>query len=370
MQALLKMIEGKSPGDRLPSVRWLIQSMQLSQATVVAALRTLEAKGLIDGRRGSGFYVAASGPAKVCILCDPRIIIRYGVSPYYSLLIASLFRKCSQAGLQASFHFTRTLSLETAHGSPEATFDPSLRAMIRSGAYNGAITLGLVGNQNHYLDQAGCLTAAHAGWGNLNVGFSIEDMLDDWLPALKSQGCRSICLVGARANDVGLFLKACGRLELEGKNSLDSNESHYIPRAFDSPTKSGFQEGLRVLSEQNMEDAYIFANDMLAQGFLMALSKHGNSSPAPLVATILVEGSHALAAWKDDVVSVPISPDRVAETLVRALSKRLKRRETPAPRAERSLYVSNAEGEKWVNRFGSLVEPSQSGTLVAGASRP
>lgn len=48
------------PGAKLPSIRALASSMQVSTATVVEAYERLAAEGLIRARPGSGFYVASA----------------------------------------------------------------------------------------------------------------------------------------------------------------------------------------------------------------------------------------------------------------------------------------------------------------------
>ena len=50
-----------APGDRLPSIRRLAATMQVSPSTVVEAYDRLAAEGLIRARQGSGFYVTGSG---------------------------------------------------------------------------------------------------------------------------------------------------------------------------------------------------------------------------------------------------------------------------------------------------------------------
>jgi DNA-binding transcriptional MocR family regulator len=61
-------------GDRLPSIRGLASTMGVSPATVVEAYDRLAAEGLIRARRGSGFYVAGSGP-------PPLTLAPAGTSP-------------------------------------------------------------------------------------------------------------------------------------------------------------------------------------------------------------------------------------------------------------------------------------------------
>src|SRR6478736_3173208 len=61
MHAIRTRIERRTltPGARLPSVRAMAESMQISKSTVVEAYDRLAAEGVIRSRPGSGFYVAA-----------------------------------------------------------------------------------------------------------------------------------------------------------------------------------------------------------------------------------------------------------------------------------------------------------------------
>lgn len=60
MSAIRRQIAARSltPGDRLPSIRGLARTMQVSTSTVVEAYERLAAEGVIRSRPGSGFYVA------------------------------------------------------------------------------------------------------------------------------------------------------------------------------------------------------------------------------------------------------------------------------------------------------------------------
>ncbi len=60
MQAIRKRIAGRSlaPGAKLPSLRSFAETMQVSKSTVVEAYDRLSAEGVIQSRRGAGFYVA------------------------------------------------------------------------------------------------------------------------------------------------------------------------------------------------------------------------------------------------------------------------------------------------------------------------
>ncbi|MGR3366661.1 MAG: aminotransferase-like domain-containing protein [Sagittula sp.] len=86
MDVLGTRIAGRkaAPGSRLPSIRHLADQLGVSRSTVVEAYDRLVAEGVVQSRRGSGFYVAAhlppfslsdSGPA-VAREIDPLRITR------------------------------------------------------------------------------------------------------------------------------------------------------------------------------------------------------------------------------------------------------------------------------------------------------
>lgn len=66
-------VRSLTPGERLPSVRAMAKSMQVSTSTVVEAYERLASEGVIRSRPGSGFYVA--GPLAPLSLAEigPRL---------------------------------------------------------------------------------------------------------------------------------------------------------------------------------------------------------------------------------------------------------------------------------------------------------
>jgi GntR family transcriptional regulator/MocR family aminotransferase len=57
------MLGGLVGGSRLPASRLLARELDLSRNTVLAAYEQLRAEGFIEGRVGSGSYIAAQLPA-------------------------------------------------------------------------------------------------------------------------------------------------------------------------------------------------------------------------------------------------------------------------------------------------------------------
>ncbi len=65
VRAIRDQIDARAltPGVRLPSIRAMAETSGVARSTVVEAYDRLAAEGVIRSRPGSGFYVAAPGPA-------------------------------------------------------------------------------------------------------------------------------------------------------------------------------------------------------------------------------------------------------------------------------------------------------------------
>jgi DNA-binding transcriptional MocR family regulator len=72
MAAIRRRVAGRAlgPGDRLPSIRAFAMTMGVSPSTVVEAYDRLAADGLIQARRGSGFYVVGAGLPPLALTDD------------------------------------------------------------------------------------------------------------------------------------------------------------------------------------------------------------------------------------------------------------------------------------------------------------
>ncbi|MBA3447120.1 MAG: PLP-dependent aminotransferase family protein [Pseudaminobacter sp.] len=75
MASIRERIAGRkaAPGAKLPSIRGLAGRMRVSKSTVVDAYDRLAAEGVIQSRRGSGFYVAGHLPPLSLARIGPRL---------------------------------------------------------------------------------------------------------------------------------------------------------------------------------------------------------------------------------------------------------------------------------------------------------
>jgi DNA-binding transcriptional MocR family regulator len=75
MQTIRQRIAGRTlaPGAKVPSIRGFAETLQVSKSTVVEAYDRLAAEGVIQSRRGSGFYVAGHLPPLSLAELGPRL---------------------------------------------------------------------------------------------------------------------------------------------------------------------------------------------------------------------------------------------------------------------------------------------------------
>ncbi|UZK02667.1 PLP-dependent aminotransferase family protein [Venatoribacter cucullus] len=109
-QTLLQSIHSQRipAGGRLPSVQALCRQYRLSKATVLHALRRLEAQGVIEARPKSGFYVIWSGPER----SPPQVLSQ--LMPPAAVTVSDLLLDIMRRGaafdvLPAAAHSTETL---------------------------------------------------------------------------------------------------------------------------------------------------------------------------------------------------------------------------------------------------------------------
>ncbi|MBN8941048.1 MAG: PLP-dependent aminotransferase family protein [Rhizobiales bacterium] len=127
MRTIAKRISGRilGPGAKLPSIRASAEAFGVSKSTVVDAYDRLAAEGLIEPRRGSGFYVA--GPAAPFSLADAGPRLDRAVDPLW------VSRQALEAGDGALMPGCGWLP---ASWMPEAGLRRAMRALSRRDPIN------------------------------------------------------------------------------------------------------------------------------------------------------------------------------------------------------------------------------------------
>lgn len=122
MATVRQRIAGRTlaPGAKLPSIRGFAKLMRVSTSTVVEAYDRLAAEGVIQSRRGSGFYVAGHLPPLALAELGPRL--DRAVDPFW----------VSRQSLEAGEHVLKPgCGWLPASWMPEGELRRSLRTLTR-----------------------------------------------------------------------------------------------------------------------------------------------------------------------------------------------------------------------------------------------
>ena len=86
-----QVLDGRlGPGDRIPSARELAASLEVNPNTAARALQELAASGLARCERGTGYFVAESGPALAKADCKKR---------FFDEELPRLFKRMDELGI-------------------------------------------------------------------------------------------------------------------------------------------------------------------------------------------------------------------------------------------------------------------------------
>ncbi|WP_144638622.1 PLP-dependent aminotransferase family protein [Bordetella genomosp. 13] len=116
-----------APGDRLPSVRSLMQSHHVSLSTAVQACRRLEEEGLVEARPRSGYFVLRPRRPVLAPIAEPEVLRTPDPAQYVGIhdRVSAFIAKCESQGCGANF----------ALAAPPAEFlpvEPLKQAMMRA----------------------------------------------------------------------------------------------------------------------------------------------------------------------------------------------------------------------------------------------
>lgn len=118
------------PGDRLPSERTLAAEFQISRSSVREALKGLAMIGMVEGRPGSGTYVARREPSLGPGSPQEVMEARLAVEPYLASLAAVRARSEEINALEDILHASER------EGSPFETLDGTFHLHIAEAARN------------------------------------------------------------------------------------------------------------------------------------------------------------------------------------------------------------------------------------------
>ena len=326
-------------GGQMPPIRQLGSDLGVSLSTLNAALAELEDRNVIRRRQGSGIFVSPSlNRRNLCLLCDPGILLEFGTSPVWSLLVEAARRRAGDLNEDLSIHFAQI----STGVSTEAALHERLARDIAGGNVHGVLSIGLPHALTRWIEGCGVPVVAFAGAADYFVWMSGQEMIAAGVDALARQGCRALALwspLSARRPEppahesVQAFRDA---LDAHGLPYQADLSERFAPRIDSgSPwTQSSPGQGFDAMSrvaggDGPRPDGIVSTDDMLTQGLLMAMGRHGLCVGRDIhVATQSNRHSPALLGWERAITRIEYDPAEIVSAMFDALEALL-RGETP-----------------------------------------
>ena len=330
------------PGDILPKVLEFTHGLHVSLRAPLAAYRALKREGLISPRRGLGTVVV--GP-KADVFHGRVVIVRPYDNPYYynAAVEAGLLRRLSAAGYAVAI-----VSALPLGGNDEAAGKGRFDERQLAAALSQNTSLAIILSSVPAIERAVAATGTPYFVLGVNkpatdgcVGsapIDIDSALPGVLARLRERNVRSLVQMGIRQMDLmdsDALRGACKSYEeLAGwpKHVKRVTQEDIVRAAYD------FFCG-RYQSKADLPDAFLFTDDYLARGALLALLAAGiRTGRDVLVITFANKGTTPL--HPDPVDFVLSDPARNADVVADALVAYLQSGVAPGTIALENAFVA------------------------------
>ena len=321
------------PNGKLPTVQELYRQLGTSPITLDRALSVVERRGLIRRRRSVGIFASATVNSRTIGVVFGQDLFRSCQSPYWNLLL----RRIEQTELQRENRCR--VYVEHPRRGAGGFHDEPVYGDLKAGALDGV----LVANVFRFYDieemRSFAVPVVHhavgpGGPGAVNLDYA--EMIRLGVRALAERGCRRIGLIApeAVATDAapGVFARAVAEAGLPYLPEWRWEHPMYDPIEADAVRVAPEELGVRAINAWlergsgppagRLPDGILMADDMMARGALVALSRAGVAIGRDVhVASQANKGSPALAGFEDCVTRIEFDPTEVARAMVELLER-------------------------------------------------
>jgi DNA-binding LacI/PurR family transcriptional regulator len=344
--ALLAMAQKLGPGRKLPTVRQICSRFKVSTSTLDPVLRSLETRGSIVRKHGSGIFVSEHIRQKTIGVVFGGDIFSPNFSPFWSLLLQAVRDQASGCAMRPRAY----LDIARAESALEA--HAQLTEDLEAGRLDGLLLLA----PQHDRDEAGQLRAY--GVPLVVLGGDEPDwrVTFDWtafarraVRELNRAGCRRVALAGHGTADLCMELKA-GLRRPGPVPPLDDwsyeRWSRVIPGA-GTHENCAYRMVQRLLAERGgaaLPEAVVSMEDTMTRGILAALREAGFRPGRDIrVVTAENSGSPVLEPYGRDLTTIPFAPGALIRAALGML-KGLMDGNTPPSNPVRIGPVDETEG--------------------------
>ena len=266
------------PGDILPTILEFTRGLHVSIRAPQAALRTLKREGLVSPRQRLGTVVVGPEPG---VFHGRVVIVETDRSPvfYNSAVADHLARRLADAGYMVARVLAPIVERPGGDFARERfdvrQFDAALRqntdfAVLLSTrrhladvAVKHGVPFAAVGTRD--IDAPGCV-----GFAKIDAGRALPGVLG----RLREKGARSLVQLALRSDemlDSAALRAVCEKVEevvVRPENGIEAVQEDFVRKAYEIFSA-------RYGTKADLPDAFLFMDDYLARGALLALLAAG-----------------------------------------------------------------------------------------------
>ncbi len=337
------------PGGRLPTMGELCRVLDVANLTLVAALKDLETKDIIERRHGVGLYVSPRIHQKTVGLVYGYDIFQAGISPWAHMLV-----KAAQAhSVVKNEKFCFYLDIPSdKEGVPT---HHNLADDLKSDRLHGVIYVGV---QNpHSLErirehEVPVVVIAPRSVSPWRVAVDHAATINLAVRALSAEGCRQIALMPCLEPDgtvlperMAAFHSTMEEVKLAVRPEFVWNPrgssfdgSREAPEMMETKEELGCRAIMEIFGKAasqsspgaEIPDGLVSADDMMTRGAIMALQKLGLRAGRDVkIATHANRGSPALQPYARELILVEVNPTEVVEMAFQQLETLMDGRTPP-----------------------------------------
>lgn len=271
------------PNSKLPPLRELIKSLNLSNTTVNRALEHLEREGIIERQHGRGLFVVDRiKTGELAIVVQPQLLSPTA-SPYYSLACNALSSminvNCPLMDLRV--HVGKPAESEAEFADTLDLANPEVITRLR-----GVFTFHPLFDQGRKLEEHGVpvvlMRKKACTPDEFMVAFDDSDSGRQYLRPLIQGNCKSIAVLGMASVDSSLsthwhvpMLEAIRQHDLQTKPEwmpITPNVPHIT-------AKTGYDQFMQLWKLPQKPDGIVVTDDVACRGVLQACLQLGVDLP-------------------------------------------------------------------------------------------
>ncbi len=317
--ALLGLIGDRGPGIKLPTIQEMCGQFKLSRTPLENAIRTLEARGLLRRRRGSGIYVTNQARQKTIGVIFGGDIFSPNFSPFWNLLLQAVREQADEREICPRAY------LDISHGREKLGGHMQLIEDLEAHRLDGLLLL----SPDHTYDEVGELRATGiplvvfgGGDKDWSVTHDHDRMIRLAARQLSRQKCRCVAFMGHPAQRL-LFeseLLQHGMPEAQLVDWSYETWATIIPGA-GTRENCAFQLTRRMIANRDQEplpDSLLSMEDTGTRGVITALHQAGLQPGRDMrIVTMANLGSPVLTPYAADLFQIIFDP---AEAVSAALT--------------------------------------------------